>query len=124
MSANLGHARAIASSFVIIATLIAVPSAEGQSTERARALAVDSALRTYRLPSLAESSARTDLPWSAFRKQAMTDAPRFVAVQAAAPRTAETLPECPMPVARDPNRPLVDVTVITTPRYACENPLR
>lgn len=133
MSANLGRARAIASSFVILAAVIVVSSAEGQSPERARALAVDSALRTYRLPSLAESGARTVLPWLALPKRQIADTPRFVSVQTVAPRTPEPARECAMPVARDPNRSLADSSIVAMPgspvpmptrRYACENPLR
>ena len=146
MPANLGRARTIASSVVVLAAFATATSrVEGQSAERARALAVDSALRTYLLPGLAEPNAHADVPrlLADTSAAALTQASRLerlrrmtyglAQLSTQRSRVPGILLECPMPVARDPNRPVMDSTPIVAPgspvpmptrRYACENPLR
>ena len=110
MTANMGQVRTIARSLVVLGCVgAALPNAaQGQTSDQARSQAVDSALRTYRLPGLVSSSgnrlvapmrAPSPAPYVGWRRPA--DNIRTMIVPTIAAESPSWTLECPMPVALD-----------------------
>lgn len=149
MTANMGQVRTIARSLVVLGCVgAALPNAaQGQTSDQARSQAVDSALRTYRLPGLvsgasnplaAPQRATSPAPYYAWRRSA--DGVRTIVVPVGAAESPSFTLECPMPVARDdsrtdavtPTRAVMDSIAANPPgspvpmptrRYPCVNRL-